>query len=39
MSEIPAFGKLRQEDLKLEAILDHIVRLCLRKQKQKEPIF
>jgi hypothetical protein len=29
---IPALGRLRQEDLKLEASLDYIVRPCLRKK-------
>jgi hypothetical protein len=37
MSVIPALGRLRQEDLKLEANLGFIVRLCAKKEKRKKP--
>ena len=32
MPVTPTLGKLRQEDLKFEAILDFIARLCLKIQ-------
>jgi hypothetical protein len=32
MPEIPTFGRLRQEDHKLEASLGYIVRSCLKKK-------
>jgi hypothetical protein len=35
VSVIPAFGRLKQEDLEFEAILKYIVKLCLKGKKKK----
>jgi hypothetical protein len=36
MPVIPALGRLRQEDLELEAMLGYIVRHYLKRKKRKE---
>jgi hypothetical protein len=36
MPVIPAFKRMRQEDLRLEVILGYILKPCLRKIKQKK---
>jgi hypothetical protein len=36
MPDIPAFGRLRQEDLKFKASLSYIVRPCLKQREKKK---
>jgi hypothetical protein len=36
---IPAFGRLRQEDLKFEVSLGYILRLCLKKSKNNKKLY
>jgi hypothetical protein len=35
-SVIPELGRLKQKDLKFEGSLGYIVRLCLKKQRNKK---
>jgi hypothetical protein len=36
---IPAFGRLRREDLRFKVNLDYIVRSCLREKKKSKILF
>jgi hypothetical protein len=38
MPVIPTLGKLRQEEHKFKASLDHIVRPCVKKKERKKDV-